>query len=69
VPSIGSPHSEYGVSFGSGISLGDLILDFAYQYRVKYDVPDSETGWANRRSGLFEDKKQHMFLLSGIYHF
>jgi hypothetical protein len=69
IPSIESPHSEYGVSFGSGISLGDLILDFAYQYRFRYDVPDSDTGWANRRSGLFEDRKQHLFLLSGIYHF
>ncbi|MGA1841991.1 MAG: OmpP1/FadL family transporter [bacterium] len=69
VPSIESPHSEYGLSFGSGLSIGDLILDFAYQYRVRYDVPDSETGWANWKYGLFEDRKQHMVLLSGIYHF
>jgi long-subunit fatty acid transport protein len=71
IPSIGSPHSEYGVSFGSGISLGDLILDFAYQYRVRYDVPGTEIGWGYWDWGdeIFEDRKQHVFLLSGIYHF
>lgn len=71
VPSVGSPHSEYGMSLGSGISLGDLIVDFAYQYRVRLDVPGTETGLAEKSWGhlVYEDKTQHMFLLSAIYHF
>lgn len=66
IPSVGSPHSEYGISAGSGISLGDLIMDFAYQYRVRSNVPGTETSLGYK---TFEDKKQHIFLFSTIYHF
>ncbi|MGA1791924.1 MAG: OmpP1/FadL family transporter [bacterium] len=66
IPSIGSPHNEYGFSFGSGLSLGNLIVDFAYQYRVRYDVPGTERGLGY---GAFEDKRQHILLFSTIYHF
>ena len=69
VPSVGSPHNEYGFSVGSGVSIGDLILDFAYQYRARYDVPGTETGLTFLNYEIFEDKKQHSFLFSAIYHF
>ncbi|MBN2373423.1 outer membrane protein transport protein [bacterium] len=67
IPSIGSPHDEYGISIGSGISLGDLIIDFAYQYRIRRDVSGSELGFGD--ADVFEDQKQGLFLLSMIYHF
>lgn len=66
IPSVGSPHSEYGVSFGSGLSLGNLIVDFAYQYRARFDVPGREIGY---KGYIFEDEKQHILLFSTIYHF
>ena len=66
IPSIGSPHDEYGFSVGSGVSLGDLILDLAYQYRTRQDVPGSEMGWVYNWG--YEDRKQHSVLFSMIYH-
>ncbi len=62
-PSEGSPEDFYGISFGSGISIGNMILDAAYQYRWGVDVenkgvPDTQV-----------DVHQHSFYISATYHF
>ncbi len=68
IPSVNHPHDEYGFSFGSGASLGDFILDFAYQYRVRHDVQGRELG-VREFSYIYEDRRQHLLLFSTIYHF
>jgi long-subunit fatty acid transport protein len=57
------PEDFYGVSLGSGISIGDVIIDAAYQYRWgdnadNKSIPDTEA-----------DVDQHIFYMSVIYHF
>lgn len=69
-PAIGDPDEYWGVSIGSGISIGQdpgkLILDIAYMYSIGKDVlktlvPDQE--------GLSTDVVKHQIYLSGIMHF
>jgi long-subunit fatty acid transport protein len=69
-PAIGTPDEFYGVSAGSGISLGKdpgkLIIDVAYNYSwgndvLKSLVPDQE--------GLSTDMQEHQVFVSCIYHF
>lgn len=62
-PSEGSPEEFYGISFGSGISIGDLIIDASYQYRWGVNaenrgIPDTDV-----------DVNQHTFYMSATYHF
>lgn len=62
-PSEGSPEDFYGISFGSGISICDLIIDAAYQYRwgnnaENRGIPDTEV-----------DANQHTFYMSATFHF
>ena len=58
---------SYGITLGSGISLGEVIVDIAYQYRFATKIPGKEVGL----SGLEQDieKKSHQLVLSGIYYF
>lgn len=68
IPSINNPHDEYGISLGSGASIGDIIIDIAYQYRERHDVGSKEMGISSELD-LYEDRVQHLFLFSIIYHF
>jgi long-subunit fatty acid transport protein len=61
-PSTGHPKDYYGVSAGTGIMLGNVVLDCCYIYRwaegVKSEVPNAA-----------RDDQQHTFLASMIVHF
>jgi hypothetical protein len=69
-PAVGSPDEFWGLSLGSGISLGQdpgrLILDVAYLFNWGNDVlgtlvPD--------QPGLSTDVAKHQVYVSGIWHF
>ena len=64
-PSEKNPEDFWGVSMGTGISIGDLIFDCAYQFRYGkdaegeiFDVPSTKA-----------DVMQHLIMVSFIYHF
>ena len=65
-PSEKNPQDFWGVALGTGVSIGDLIFDCAYQFRygkdasgdVFLDLP-----------GTSADVEQHLFMVSMIYHF
>jgi long-subunit fatty acid transport protein len=66
-PEPGQNHQNdfWGCSLGTGVSLGKLILDIAYQFRYGrnvngdvLDIPQTEA-----------DVSQHLLLASAIYHF
>jgi long-subunit fatty acid transport protein len=65
-PSEKNPQDFWGVSLGTGVSIGDMIFDCAYQFRygkdasgdVFLDLP-----------GTSADVEQHLFMVSMIYHF
>ena len=61
-PDTGHPKDYYGVSAGTGIMLGNVVLDCCYIYRwadgVKSEVPNAT-----------RDDQQHTFLASMIVHF
>ncbi len=53
----------YGFSFGTGVSIGDVVIDAAYQCRWGRD---------SENRGVFgaeADVDHHTFYLSAIYHF
>jgi long-subunit fatty acid transport protein len=65
-PAEGHPQDFWGFSLGTGISIKNVILDCAYQYRHGKDVAkQSLAGFP----GAKEDITQHLFLTSVIYHF
>jgi long-subunit fatty acid transport protein len=64
-PTEGDPEAFYGISIGSGITVGKFVFDAAYQYR-----------WGNEVRKIyvyqeeeFQDVKQHTVYASLIYHF
>jgi long-subunit fatty acid transport protein len=65
-PSEKNPQDFWGVALGTGVSIGELIFDCAYQFRygkdasgdVFLDLP-----------GTSADVEQHLFMVSMIYHF
>ena len=65
-PSEKNPQDFWGVALGTGVSIGDLIFDCAYQFRygknaegdVFLDLPKTNA-----------DVEQHLFMVSMIYHF
>jgi len=65
-PAEGHPQDFWGFSLGTGISIKNVILDCAYQYRHGKDVSkQSLTGFSETKA----DVTQHLFLASVIYHF
>ncbi|MGA1866945.1 MAG: OmpP1/FadL family transporter [bacterium] len=67
MPSLDNPLDSYGITLGSGISIGDLVLDVAYQYRFATKIPGAEAGLSELDQEI--NKKSHQVLLSGIYYF
>lgn len=65
VPSQKNPETFVGFALGSGISLGPLILDFAYQFRTRGEVGGDSLGMPGSSAGI----SQHNFLVSAIFHF
>jgi long-subunit fatty acid transport protein len=55
----------WGCSVGTGVSLGNLILDIAYQFRYGRNVNGTALDMPQRDA----DVSQHSFLASAIYHF
>jgi long-subunit fatty acid transport protein len=65
-PALGAPDNFFGVSVGTGISIGPVIVDLAYSYSWGNNVLGS---LVPGQSGLSTDVQQHQVFLSCIYHF
>ena len=64
-PTEDDPEAFYGISIGSGITVGNFVFDAAYQYRWGNGV--RKVGLQNEE--VFQDVKQHTVYASFIYHF
>jgi long-subunit fatty acid transport protein len=64
-PAEGNPEDFYGFSLGTGVMVGRLILDAAYEYRFGNNVNGDVIGIP----GTDADVDQHKILVSAIYHF
>jgi long-subunit fatty acid transport protein len=64
-PSEKSPEDYYGLSVGTGVMIGNVVLDCAYIYRFGRDVEGDAVGIAQTEA----DADQHSILVSMIYHF
>ena len=64
-PSENKPEDFWGVTLGTGISIGDLIFDCAYQFRYGNDVQGDYFNVPTTKA----DVMQHLLLASFIYHF
>ncbi len=65
-PGVGQPDDIYGASLGTGISIGNVIFDVAYQARFGNDVLESV--FANVES-TDADTVEHLAFASVIVHF
>jgi len=64
-PAEENPDAIYGISIGSGIAKGRLVIDLAYQYRFGNDVGGS----ALQSLDFSQDIKEHTIYSSIIYYF
>lgn len=64
-PSQKSPEDYWGLSLGTGVSIGNLILDFSYQFRWGNDVEGDVLNIPSTKA----DVTQHLIMASAIYHF
>jgi len=64
-PSENNPEDFWGFSLGTGVSMGDLIFDCAYQFRYG----DDAEGDVFEISSTSADVTQHLVMVSFIYHF
>jgi long-subunit fatty acid transport protein len=64
-PTEARPDAFYGLSLGSGITVGSYVFDLAYQYRWGDGVRKVRLG----QEEIFQDVKQHTLYASLIYHF
>ena len=64
-PAEGSPDHYHGISLGSGIATGNIVIDLAYQYRFGNGVYD----YMNENLDFSADVKEHIMYASIIYHF
>jgi long-subunit fatty acid transport protein len=55
----------WGFSLGTGVSIGDLILDIAYQFRIGRGVNGEVLDIPKTNANVY----QHTFYASAIYHF
>ncbi len=64
-PSEKSPEDYFGLSIGTGVMLGNVLIDCAYVYRWGRDVKGDVLPIQQTRA----DVDQHKFFVSAIYHF
>ncbi|MCP4626288.1 MAG: hypothetical protein GY850_22685, partial [bacterium] len=64
-PSENNPEDYWGFSVGTGIPVGRMVFDIAYQFRRGADVEGEVIGVAQTSA----DVTQHLVLVSAIYHF
>lgn len=64
-PTDGAPDDIYGFSLGSGLAVGKLIFDVAYQYRFGNDVG----AFVLEDLDFSQDLQEHTIYTSFIYHF
>lgn len=64
-PAEGSPDDIYGISLGSGIAMGSLVFDIAYQYRLGNDIGK----YITESMDFSMDLREHTVYGSLIYHF
>ena len=64
-PTENNPDDFWGATLGTGISLGDLIFDCAYQFRYGNNVGGGLFKGYSSRSDVI----QHLLMVSFIYHF
>lgn len=64
-PAEGSPDNYYGISLGSGIALGRIVFDAAYQYRFGQDVGANIL----EDYDFSQDVTEHTIYASIIFHF
>ena len=64
-PSEKNPEDFWGVTVGTGISIGDLIFDCAYQFRYGDDAEGDVFDLPSTNA----DVMQHLLMFSFIYHF
>jgi long-subunit fatty acid transport protein len=65
-PSENNPEDFWGFALGSGVSIGDLIFDCAYQFRTGRGV---EGDTLTNLKATDADVEQHLFMVSCIFHF
>jgi long-subunit fatty acid transport protein len=64
-PARGSPDDIYGVSFGTGVGVGRVHIDIAWQYRFGYSVGSSVLeNW-----GFSQDLREHTVYWGVVVHF
>lgn len=64
-PSEKHPEDFWGFSVGTGISIGNIVLDFAYQFRFGDEVEGEVLDIPSTHA----DVTQHLLMASVIYHF
>jgi hypothetical protein len=64
-PSRKSPDDFWGATIGSGVSLGPLIFDCAYQFRYGKDARNEVFSVPSTSADVI----QHLTVISFIYHF
>ena len=64
-PSEKHPDDFFGFTLGTGIMIGNVVIDWAYVFRYGANVRGDSFGSA----GIKEDVTQHSALMSVIYHF
>ena len=72
-PAEDMPQNFWGLSFGTGVSIGSLVFDLAYQFRyatsVKPDVVHLDNDVLSQVGSLSGSVQQHLMYLSAIQHF
>ena len=64
-PANGDPEDIYGFSLGSGLVIGKMVFDMAYQYRFGNDIGTN----IMEPMDFSMDVQEHTFYGSLIYHF
>lgn len=64
-PTEKNPEDYFGISIGTGIMLGNIVLDWCYIYRWGRDVKGEKFGTSKTKA----DVDQHKIYVSMIYHF
>ncbi len=64
-PAQGRADDIFGISLGSGIGIGKIHIDFAYQFRFGNNIGDSIL----KKLGFSQDLSEHTLYSSVVFHF